>query len=133
MNKQKWLSRKKLFLKYEDLDNLNENDEVLVSRVTIQSAYAIAQLNYQRNGKDGEKLDKLSAIHWRLRELDKKLYNEKKRIAYGIKMTVKEIKATFSKEDIHGAGLIRTSLPEQNNVNNTNNNNSNNSTSGKTM
>lgn len=108
MTEQQYLAYKKSrLLTYADLDKLSTNEVVLVSRVGIQSTFVMAQLRYKQTGKQGEKLKKLEELNRHLRELDK----EKKRPVYGIVMTVKEIKDTFSQDDFRGFGLIK--IPTQ--------------------
>ena len=112
MTEQQYLAYKKSrLLTYADLDKLSLNEVVLVSRVAIQSALAMAQLRYNQTGEQGEKLKKLEGLNWHLRELDK----EKKRPVYGIVMTVGEIKDTFSQDDLRGAGLIKVPTQQKDN------------------
>ena len=112
MTEQQYLAYKKSrLLTYADLDKLSLNEVVLVSRVAIQSAFAMAQLRYNQTGEQGEKLKKLEGLNWHLRKLDK----EKKRPVYGIVMTVGEIKDTFSQDDLKGAGLIKVPTQQKDN------------------
>ena len=112
MTEQQYLAYKKSrLLTYADLDKLSLNEVVLVSRVAIQSAFAMTQLRYNQTGKQGEKLKKLEALNRHLRELDK----ERKRPVCGIVMTVEEIKDTFSQDDLKGAGLIKVPTQQKDN------------------
>lgn len=112
MTEQQYLAYKKSrLLTYADLDKLSPNEVVLVSRVGIQSTFAMAQLRYNQTGEQGEKLKKLEELNRYLRKLDK----EKKRPVYGIVMTVGEIKDTFSQDDLKGAGLIKVPTQQKDN------------------
>ncbi len=102
MNKENLLNRKRRLLTYDNLNNLNPDDVVLVSRVAIQSTYAMTQLRQGQTGERTEKLNKLNMLNHKLRVLDK----ERARPVYGIKMTVQDVLTTFSKEDIYGSSIV---------------------------
>ena len=72
MTEQQYLAYKRSrLLTYADLDKLSPNEVVLVSRVGIQSTFAMAQLRYNQTGEQGEKLKKLEELNRYLRKLDK--------------------------------------------------------------
>ena len=82
------------YVSYENLANLAENTKVIVNRIDILAKFAKMQTS---ENVDPKKLRKITDIHKKLLEADKK---NKPIPVWGLELTIKEIKEIFSIEDI---------------------------------
>ena len=95
----------KNFLTYEELQNLSDDEELLVSRISINALYAFAQLGKFKN-KD--KIELIDIAHKRLRIADNINYqNGHHQPIWGITMVAKDAKIIFDNPEYYSSTSIR--------------------------
>ena len=95
----------KNFLTYEELQSLSDDEELLVSRISINVLYAFAQLGKFKN-KD--KIELIDIAYKRLRIADDINYEKGRHCPiWGITMVAKDAKIIFDNPEYYSSTSIR--------------------------
>lgn len=95
----------KRYVAFEEFQNLSDDEELLVSRISINALYAFAQLGKFKNK---EKIELINMAHGRLRVADNIKYESGScRSVWGITMVAKEAKIIFDDPEQYSPASIR--------------------------
>ena len=95
----------KRFVSFEELQSLSDDEELLVSRISINALYAFAELGKFKNK---EKIELIDMAHKRLRIADDINYeNGHNRPIWGITLTAKDVKIIFDDPELYSETSIR--------------------------
>ena len=95
----------KRYVAFEELQNLSDDEELLVSRISINALYAFAQLGKFKNK---EKIELINMAHGRLRIADDINYqNGHFQPIWGITMAAKDAKIIFDNPEYYSLTSIR--------------------------
>ena len=95
----------KRFVNFKELQSLSDDEELLVSRISINALYVFAQLGKFKN-KD--KIELINMAHNRLRIADDINHeNGHNRPIWGITLTAKDVKIIFDDPELYSEASIR--------------------------
>ena len=95
----------KRYVAFEEFQNLSDDEELLVSRISINALYAFAQLGKFKNK---EKIELINMAHNRLRIADDINYqNGHLQPIWGITMAAKDAKIIFDNPEYYSLTSIR--------------------------
>lgn len=95
----------KRFVTFEELQSLSDDEELLVSRISINALYAYAQLGKFKNK---EKIELIDMAHKRLRIADDVNYqNGHHQPIWGITLSAKDVKIIFDDPELYSSASIR--------------------------
>ena len=95
----------KNFLTYEELQSLSDDEELLVSRISINALYTFARLGKFNNK---EKIKLINMLHGRLKTADDINYEKGRHCPiWGITMVAKDAKIIFDNPEYYSSTSIR--------------------------
>lgn len=95
----------KRFVNFKELQSLSDDEELLVSRISINALYVFAQLGKFKNK---EKIELINMAHNRLRIADDINHeNGHNRPIWGITLTAKDVKIIFDDPELYSEASIR--------------------------
>ena len=95
----------KRFVTFDELQSLSDDEELLVSRISINALYVFAQLGKFKNK---EKIELINMAHNRLRIADDVNYqNGHHQPIWGITLFAKDVKIIFDDPELYSPASIR--------------------------